>query len=101
MAIVELANRVQPGLLILTHRVKVGAAMAQPDPEDVLLEEVRRLYTKRHCARWLISWPESEEVQTPFEGLRNSLRRRPLTHIDRRGDAQHSCGKCTRHKHYH
>ena len=40
----ELANRVQPGLLILTHRVNVGAAMAQPDPEDVLLEEVRRLY---------------------------------------------------------
>jgi ribonuclease BN (tRNA processing enzyme) len=40
----ELATRVQPGLLILTHRVNIGAAMAFPDPEDVLLEEVRRLY---------------------------------------------------------
>lgn len=40
----ELANRVRPGLLILTHRVNIGAAMAVPDPEDVLIEEVRRLY---------------------------------------------------------
>jgi ribonuclease BN (tRNA processing enzyme) len=40
----ELATRVRPGLLILTHRVNIGAAMALPDPEDVLLEEVRRLY---------------------------------------------------------
>lgn len=40
----ELANRVRPELLILTHRVNIGAAMAMPDPEDVLLDEVRRLY---------------------------------------------------------
>lgn len=40
----ELANRVRPGLLILTHRVNIGAAMDGPDPEDALLEEVRRLY---------------------------------------------------------
>jgi ribonuclease Z len=40
----ELVTRVRPGLLILTHRVNIGAAMAAPDPEDVLLEEVRRLY---------------------------------------------------------
>jgi len=40
----ELATRVRPGLLILTHRVNIGAPMALPDPEDVLLEEVRRLY---------------------------------------------------------
>ena len=40
----ELATRVRPGLLVLTHRVNVGVAMAMPDPEDVLLEEVRRLY---------------------------------------------------------
>ena len=40
----ELASRVRPGLLILTHRVNVGAAMALPDPEEVLLEEVRRRY---------------------------------------------------------
>jgi ribonuclease BN (tRNA processing enzyme) len=43
----ELANRVRPGLLVLTHRINVGAAMAMPDPEDVLLEEVRRLYNGR------------------------------------------------------
>lgn len=42
--VAELAARVRPGLLILTHRVNIGAAMALPDPEDVLLEEVRRLY---------------------------------------------------------
>jgi ribonuclease BN (tRNA processing enzyme) len=40
----ELAARVRPGLLVLTHRVNIGAAMALPDPEDVLIEEVRRLY---------------------------------------------------------
>jgi ribonuclease BN (tRNA processing enzyme) len=40
----ELAARVRPRLLILTHRVNIGAAMALPDPEDVLIEEVRRLY---------------------------------------------------------
>jgi ribonuclease BN (tRNA processing enzyme) len=40
----ELSNRVRPGLLILTHRVNTGAAMSMPDPEDVLLEEIRRLY---------------------------------------------------------
>ena len=42
--VAELANQVRPGLLILTHRVNVGAPMATPDPEDVLLEEVRRRY---------------------------------------------------------
>ena len=40
----ELAKQVRPGLLILTHRVNIGAPMALPDPEDVLLEEVRRFY---------------------------------------------------------
>ena len=40
----QLANRVRPKLLILTHRVNIGAAMAMSDPEDVLLEEVRCLY---------------------------------------------------------
>jgi ribonuclease BN (tRNA processing enzyme) len=40
----DLATRVRPRLLILTHRVNIGAAMVMPDPEDVLLEEVRRLY---------------------------------------------------------
>jgi hypothetical protein len=33
----------RPGLLILT-RANVGAAMAAPDSDDVLLDEVRRLY---------------------------------------------------------
>lgn len=40
----ELANRARPGLLILTHRVNIGAPMGMADPEDVLLEEVRRKY---------------------------------------------------------
>jgi ribonuclease BN (tRNA processing enzyme) len=40
----ELATRVRPGLLVLTHRVNIGAAMALPDPEDMLLQEVRRRY---------------------------------------------------------
>ena len=31
-------------LLILTHRVNVGAAVALPYPEDVLQEEMRRLH---------------------------------------------------------
>src|SRR5262249_3816420 len=39
----DLATRVRPRLVILTHRVNIGGAMALPDPEDVLLEEVRRL----------------------------------------------------------
>jgi ribonuclease BN (tRNA processing enzyme) len=42
--VAEIASRVRPELLILTHRVNIGAAMAMPDPEDALLEEVRRLY---------------------------------------------------------
>jgi hypothetical protein len=40
----ELANRVRPGLLVLTHRVNVGAPMLAPEPGDTLLDEVRRLY---------------------------------------------------------
>jgi ribonuclease BN (tRNA processing enzyme) len=40
----ELATRVKPGLLILYHRANAGGAMALPDPEDVLLDEVRDLY---------------------------------------------------------
>ena len=35
--------------------------------------------TKRHCAGWLISCPQLEEVRTPIEGLSNSVRWRPLT----------------------
>jgi ribonuclease BN (tRNA processing enzyme) len=40
----ELAKRVQPGLLILYHRVNIGAPMGTPDPEDVLLQEIRDIY---------------------------------------------------------
>ena len=39
-----LANQVRPGLLVLTHRVNVGAPMSAADPEDTLLAEVRRQY---------------------------------------------------------
>jgi ribonuclease BN (tRNA processing enzyme) len=40
----ELANRVRPKLLILTHRVNIGAPMTMPDPEDLLLHEIRQRY---------------------------------------------------------
>lgn len=39
-----LANKVRPGLLVLTHRVNIGAPMWAADPEGKLLAEVRRLY---------------------------------------------------------
>ena len=39
-----LANQVRPELLVLTHRVNVGAPMSAADPEDTLLAEVRRQY---------------------------------------------------------
>jgi ribonuclease BN (tRNA processing enzyme) len=39
-----LANQVRPGLLVLPHRVNVGAPMSAADPEDTLLAEARRLY---------------------------------------------------------
>jgi ribonuclease BN (tRNA processing enzyme) len=40
----ELATRVKPGLLVLYHRANAGGAMTLSDPEEVLLEEVRRIY---------------------------------------------------------
>ena len=40
----ELANRVKPGLLILHHRSNAGGSPTLPDPESVLIEELRRLY---------------------------------------------------------
>ena len=43
--VANLAKELQPGLLVLTHRVNVGAAMTVPDSEDVLLQEVRQLYS--------------------------------------------------------
>jgi ribonuclease BN (tRNA processing enzyme) len=43
----ELAARVKPDLLLLYHRANAGGAMTLPDPETVLLDEVRRLYKGR------------------------------------------------------
>jgi ribonuclease BN (tRNA processing enzyme) len=43
----KLATQVQPELLILYHRVNVGAPMAMPDPEEVVLEEIRQVYKGR------------------------------------------------------
>jgi ribonuclease BN (tRNA processing enzyme) len=43
----ELAKLVQPGLLVLYHRVNIGAPMGTPDPEDVLLQEIRNIYDGR------------------------------------------------------
>ena len=42
-----LAARVRPDLLLLYHRANAGGAMTLPDPEAVLLDEVRRLYDGR------------------------------------------------------
>lgn len=42
--IAELAARVKPGLLVLYHRANAGAGMTLPDPETVLLDEIKRLY---------------------------------------------------------
>jgi len=40
----ELAKRVKPGLLVLYHRANPGGSIAGPNPEDVLLDEIRQLY---------------------------------------------------------
>lgn len=39
----EIANKARPGLLILYHRANPGG-VGRPNPEQVLLEEVRQLY---------------------------------------------------------
>ena len=43
----ELAAHVKPDLLVLYHRANAGGKMTLPDPEKVLLDEVRRLYKGR------------------------------------------------------
>src|SRR2546430_5920037 len=40
----ELAKRVKTGLLVLYHRANPGGSIAVPNPEDVLLDEIRQLY---------------------------------------------------------
>jgi ribonuclease BN (tRNA processing enzyme) len=40
----ELAKQVNPGLLVLYHRANPGGGIAVPNPEDVLLDEIRQLY---------------------------------------------------------
>jgi ribonuclease BN (tRNA processing enzyme) len=40
----QLANQVKPGLLVLYHRANPGGGGAVSDPEDLLLDEIRRLY---------------------------------------------------------
>jgi ribonuclease BN (tRNA processing enzyme) len=42
-----LAARINPGLLVLYHRANAGGAMTLSDPEQILLDEVRRLYDGR------------------------------------------------------
>jgi hypothetical protein len=39
----EIANKAKPGLLILYHRANPGG-VGRPNPEDTLLEEIRRAY---------------------------------------------------------
>jgi ribonuclease BN (tRNA processing enzyme) len=41
--VAEIANKTRPGLLILYHRANPGG-VGRPNPEQVLLEEVRQLY---------------------------------------------------------
>jgi ribonuclease BN (tRNA processing enzyme) len=40
----SLADRINPGLLILYHRVNVGAPMTAPNPEEAVLNEIRNAY---------------------------------------------------------
>jgi len=40
----SLAGRINPGLLILYHRVNVGAPISAPNPEEAVLNEIRRTY---------------------------------------------------------
>jgi ribonuclease BN (tRNA processing enzyme) len=40
----SLAARINPGLLILYHRVNVGAPVTAPNPEEAVLNEIRRTY---------------------------------------------------------
>jgi ribonuclease BN (tRNA processing enzyme) len=46
----EIANAIRPDLLIIYHRSNAGARMAKPEPEDVLLEEIRQRYSGRVVA---------------------------------------------------
>lgn len=41
--VAEIANKARPGLLVLYHRANPGG-VGRPNPEQVLLEEVRKLY---------------------------------------------------------
>ena len=41
--VAEIAKKARPGLLILYHRANPGG-VGRPNPEQVLLEEVRQLY---------------------------------------------------------
>jgi ribonuclease BN (tRNA processing enzyme) len=43
----EIANELNPGLLVLYHRSNAGGAAESADPEDVLLDEIRDLYEGR------------------------------------------------------
>ena len=45
-AIVELAERVKPDLLVLYHRANAGGALTLADPEESLLSEIRQLYSQ-------------------------------------------------------
>ena len=39
----EIAKKAKPGLLILYHRANPGG-VGRPNPEEALLDEVRRIY---------------------------------------------------------
>jgi ribonuclease BN (tRNA processing enzyme) len=39
----EIASKARPGLLVLYHRANPGG-VGKPNPEEVLLDEVRKLY---------------------------------------------------------
>ncbi len=40
----QLASRVKPGLLVLYHRANVGGGLGLPNPEQVVLDEMRHIY---------------------------------------------------------
>jgi ribonuclease BN (tRNA processing enzyme) len=46
----EIANAVNPGLLVLYHRGNAGGGSALSEPEDILIDEIRRTYAGKVVA---------------------------------------------------
>src|SRR5262249_25509296 len=54
---------------------------SHPQPRVIWLSALAGLGTEEPCLSRLPACPESKELRTPIEGLRNSLRRQSLTQL--------------------